>query len=324
MLICDRCQAPISDGSRFCPTCGDPVTAADRIGSRLTRTTERVQLVCPACERPSLFDIPAHGAAQETCPRCDRVFGTRVVRVKAKRSAGNRKLDTRSFSVRVEELNGREDLIEFDRPSYEDFELRARDLAAFTSRNGRLALVQNLTVGRSMRLASGSGCGGVAVLAGLLVVLLGFCGVVLGDGPSPGAGPASVPSSESPSAPPAAAAPEAGQAEPLYVHDVLNVRAEPDPNAARVRALSRGDLVRLGPADADGWSPVYDVAGRREGYVYRASGRVQRTAPVEAPPRSATAPSSSGGRRYYIGPRGGCYTYSASGNKRYVDRSYCY
>ena len=28
-------------------------------------------------------------------------------------------------------------------------------------------------------------------------------------------------------------------------------------------------------------------------------------------------------RGYYTGPRGGCYTYSASGRKRYVDRSYC-
>ena len=28
-------------------------------------------------------------------------------------------------------------------------------------------------------------------------------------------------------------------------------------------------------------------------------------------------------RQYYTGPRGGCYTYSASGKKRYVDRSFC-
>ncbi|WP_427500783.1 HNH endonuclease signature motif containing protein [Methylomonas sp. MED-D] len=40
--------------------------------------------------------------------------------------------------------------------------------------------------------------------------------------------------------------------------------------------------------------------------------------------------SSSGGANsskaqdgYYTGPRGGCYTYTASGKKRYVDHSYC-
>lgn len=35
----------------------------------------------------------------------------------------------------------------------------------------------------------------------------------------------------------------------------------------------------------------------------------------------ANATSSDSG--YYIGKRGGCYTYSSSGNKRYVDHSFC-
>ncbi|CAA9363133.1 MAG: hypothetical protein AVDCRST_MAG89-3883, partial [uncultured Gemmatimonadetes bacterium] len=34
----------------------------------------------------------------------------------------------------------------------------------------------------------------------------------------------------------------------------------------------------------------------------------------------ASSASSSG---YYTGPRGGCYTYTSSGRKRYVDHSYC-
>jgi hypothetical protein len=36
----------------------------------------------------------------------------------------------------------------------------------------------------------------------------------------------------------------------------------------------------------------------------------------------SSSPSSSSGS-YIRGPRGGCYTYSASGRKRYVDRSLC-
>lgn len=39
--------------------------------------------------------------------------------------------------------------------------------------------------------------------------------------------------------------------------------------------------------------------------------------------RASVAPRSSAARGYYRGPRGGCYTYSASGRKRYVDRSLC-
>ena len=39
--------------------------------------------------------------------------------------------------------------------------------------------------------------------------------------------------------------------------------------------------------------------------------------------RGAVRRSSAASRGYYTGPRGGCYTFSASGRKRYVDRSYC-
>ncbi len=31
MLICDKCEASISEGSQFCPQCGDPVTDADLV-----------------------------------------------------------------------------------------------------------------------------------------------------------------------------------------------------------------------------------------------------------------------------------------------------
>ena len=33
--------------------------------------------------------------------------------------------------------------------------------------------------------------------------------------------------------------------------------------------------------------------------------------------------NSSSGNEYYTGSRGGCFTYSASGKKRYVDHSFC-
>ena len=43
------------------------------------------------------------------------------------------------------------------------------------------------------------------------------------------------------------------------------------------------------------------------------------TRAVVAPPTSKPAPSS----QYILGPRGGCYTLTSGGNKRYVDRSMC-
>lgn len=54
----------------------------------------------------------------------------------------------------------------------------------------------------------------------------------------------------------------------------------------------------------------------------RRSGTEGRARRAEASTPSY-APRLSGGNGYYTGPRGGCYTYSAGGRKRYVDRSYC-
>jgi hypothetical protein len=152
MLICNRCRTSIQDGARFCPSCGDPVTKGDLAKNQVVPGNERVQLACPHCEHQSLQSIPAHGAGELTCPACSELFETEIVRVRSKRSTGPKASRTRSFSVRVETLDGHERLIEFVRPRNEDFELRSKDMAAFSSVHGRLTLVQNLSVGVSMKL----------------------------------------------------------------------------------------------------------------------------------------------------------------------------
>jgi hypothetical protein len=126
------------------------------------------------------------------------------------------------------------------------------------------------------------------------------------------------------------AAAEAETRDWLYIHGTLNVRAEPSRTAAVLRTLQRGDFVQLGASDANGWARLYSP-GSGEGYVYRASDLVRTRAPVSETVSRAPASSGGGGQRgssassrgYHIGPRGGCYTYSASGRKRYVDHSYC-
>ena len=113
----------------------------------------------------------------------------------------------------------------------------------------------------------------------------------------------------------------------LYLHGDLNLRAAPGGSATLLRTLRRGEMVRLGPKDSRGWAPMYDAAGTRQGYVFRASRLVQAAPPSTSAPSSrstgSTRASSRSSSGYYTGPRGGCYTYSASGRKRYVDRSYC-
>jgi uncharacterized membrane protein len=103
----------------------------------------------------------------------------------------------------------------------------------------------------------------------------------------------------------------------------MNVRSQPNKHAAVVRTLSRGDRVTLGTKDANGWAPLFDYAGRQTGFVYRASDLVRTQAPAARSGGGSSRRSGAETRGYYTGPRGGCYTYSASGRKRYVDRSLC-
>jgi hypothetical protein len=119
------------------------------------------------------------------------------------------------------------------------------------------------------------------------------------------------------------------QQEWFHIYGTLNVRAEPRQGASVVRTLHRGDYVQLGPKDANGWARLYS-AGSPEGYVYRASELVQSQAPAVQAAMSAPRGSDGGSRRssaagrvYHTGPRGGCYYYTGSGRKEYVDRSNC-
>jgi hypothetical protein len=51
--------------------------------------------------------------------------------------------------------------------------------------------------------------------------------------------------------------------------------------------------------------------------------KVLKTSPSAEDSPVYTMPSRTD-NRYHLGPRGGCYTYSSSGRKRYVDRSLCH
>ena len=67
MLICNRCSTSIAEGARFCPACGDPVTAGDLVRNQAVPRSESVQLVCPHCERQALYSGPSNGVARLTC-----------------------------------------------------------------------------------------------------------------------------------------------------------------------------------------------------------------------------------------------------------------
>lgn len=334
MLQCDKCSARIPDGSRFCPACADPVTAADRVKVRPVPPQSQVRLVCPKCEGQTSYDAPRVGAGGLVCPSCNTAFSTRVVEVRAKSSRGRKAENARNFSVRVRDAAGGEDLIQFENHSYQDFELRARDLAAFTSLNGRLRVVQNLTVGRYMTV-SGVGEAALPFLLGLGAIAAVVLFFVALSNHSPSTYTASTVQPVAATVEPAPlprdwATRWATRAQPL--------RRRPRATAAAGAMVRRGEEVHIPTfaAGRSGWVPVLGTSERDTvGYV-RGSGlglvAIDTTTISEQSPRRSTAATATlytppsytaPSNGYTRGPRGGCYTYSASGRKRYVDRSLC-
>lgn len=110
-------------------------------------------MVCPRCETQTLFDVELSTRASLTCPKCRATFQSLITTIRAKRSNGSKRENRRRFSVRVQNFDGSEQLIEFVNAGISDFELRSRDMAAFSYMHGELRAVQNMTVHRYMRVS---------------------------------------------------------------------------------------------------------------------------------------------------------------------------
>jgi uncharacterized protein YraI len=136
--------------------------------------------------------------------------------------------------------------------------------------------------------------------------------------------------------------------ETRYTTTTLTLRVEPSPTGSYVTTMPAGSAVQVGQCSYGGgkWCDV--VSGYYTGYAASrylttdptTAARQQLTAvqpssaPRSTPRRRSSAPRYRALRSeapvapraqsgYFVGPRGGCYTYSASGRKRYVDHSYC-
>jgi len=155
-------------------------------------------------------------------------------------------------------------------------------------------------------------------------------------------------------------APAAPAAQTRYAAGPVRVRAAPSASAALVTTVPRGAAVSvkgctfgggtwcaveysgrsgyaaeryLSPAGADATQTLVTTpqtsAGTRRSHASSSIARRTPRRAYAASTRRATRSSRAGSRRssssgsYQMGPRGGCYTYSASGRKRYVDHSYC-
>ena len=75
-------------------------------------STNQINLICPNCETQNALVISATKSNYKVnCQKCNRDFGSRVVKIRAKNSRQDKRANLRDYSVRVIEFSGGEDLI---------------------------------------------------------------------------------------------------------------------------------------------------------------------------------------------------------------------
>ena len=158
--------------------------------------TQLIKLLCAKCEKQNVFSVSSSQSNNSlTCENCKSSFTTWVVKIRAKHSRQDKRANKRTYSVRIVDLTGREDLIEFSQSGIADFELRSGDLAAFSYLSNKLSIIQNLTIGRHLSLKSGGSkltlitC---LILVGLLILLCTLSTLIT-KVPSRPASPAALP-----------------------------------------------------------------------------------------------------------------------------------
>lgn len=134
-------------------------------------------LICPKCHKTTNAKAEVSLIPQQVeCENCKRLFSTRIVKVRSRNSGHITKDDQRAFSIRILDLEGNEDLVEFQNPGKENFEFRSGDIVCFTHGGflGNLKLVQNFTIDRFIQITSNALLGFIAMII-LLVVIFWCC-----------------------------------------------------------------------------------------------------------------------------------------------------
>ena len=154
-MTCPKCG--FEETETFCRKCGtrtETLPSSPAPAEVPAKTSSiQVKLVCPHCEQQHIYALATPHLETITCLGCQKQFDTRLVKIRAKNSRGNKRNGgTRDFTVRVHRTNGGEELIEFHNDAYGDFELRSGDAAVFSYLGPLVAVVQNLTVNKYLKI----------------------------------------------------------------------------------------------------------------------------------------------------------------------------
>jgi|GEM_PF-1354198 len=141
-------------------------------------------------------------------------------------------------------------------------------------------------------------------------------------------------------------------------HDSINVRSKPNAQAMIIGQIHRLSYVKafqvdnkadwaeisfgeydgkytgfvLGKYVAEDWDELRPTAedsvsllsGPNYNFIANQANLAKaRQAEAAQQQRTSSSSRSASGKKYHLGPRGGCYFINAQGNKEYVDRSYC-
>ena len=130
----------------------------------------QVKLVCPNCDSQQIYDL-VDGTNDYACKDCNRPARALFGKVRSKRSRGDKKAQSRQYSVRVLH-EGVEDLFEFS-GGYHEFELRGGDhiILGYDQRDA-LCVVQNLTLARFERLTVAHRANYKPLIIGLVVLVV--------------------------------------------------------------------------------------------------------------------------------------------------------
>lgn len=157
VMYCRECGSKHDDGDNFCSSCGvallkENLNVKSEVIPKDSQLEQResvdINIVCPKCEKQKTVEISESKSKYHyRCSKCHVMFYSIICRIKSKRSRGNKKDETRSYSVRGLDLLDEDVFFEFINASYKDIEIRSGDLAVFSFINDEVKIVQNVNLG---------------------------------------------------------------------------------------------------------------------------------------------------------------------------------
>lgn len=132
----------------------------------------QINIVCPHCENQATYEFEGTGTRSLVCSSCEKPFEATFAEARSKRSRGNKSTNSRSYKIRAT-CAGVDEFFEFESNTYDDAELKSKDLFVLSAINGRVLMLQNLTIRKYWKVASAApSFSEVAIGLGVIIVLL--------------------------------------------------------------------------------------------------------------------------------------------------------